>query len=113
MSGEKIIQFPRHKHLTSGELRVLRQMQELDAPTEIDPEADFGELVREEGAGWWVGADEISGRIANGLLKKVLVSQSGGGLGDRVVRYVINDEGKAALKDPNYEPEIFKLRPQR
>lgn len=103
----------KHKHLTAGELRMLTRMREMDLAAENDSDLDVGELVQEDGAGWYLGNDQVSGRVAKGLLLKVLIGDNDGCKAHGIRRFRINEEGVAALKDPNYEPEIFRLRPRR
>lgn len=65
------------------------------------------ELVLDRPGGWWVGASQIDGRIAWGLLRNCLVSgemESG-----RLSYFHINSEGRSCLKDVSYTPEIWSL----
>lgn len=78
-----------------------------------DPDAD---MVYEKGAGWWVGCERLAGITAHNLLRLCLVSDSGSTPGV-FERYDINEEGRRALTDPNYEPFIvgalLKKQPRR
>ncbi len=89
--------------LTKGELRVLKLMEFGEAPG-ADEHVD-GELVHEVPGGWYVDLEKISPKIGWALVRKVLVRATTAWK-DNPMRYVLNEEGRAALNDPSYRPKM-------
>lgn len=75
--------------------------------------AEDEELVYEQGAGWWIDTAEVSGKVANELLRFCLVHAEHEH-GAAFERYTVNEEGRALLADASYEPKIREaLRSRR
>jgi hypothetical protein len=79
--------------------RILRAMRE----------EEIQEIVNEDGAGWWVGQERVSGRCCLNLLRLALLKQEelDGKSGFR--RYEPNSETFKVLDDPDYVPELVRV----
>jgi hypothetical protein len=86
-----------NKFLTKGCERVLR-------------ESLAGEdLVRESGAGWWIGDRKTSGPVAMRLLRLCLISPDAFN-GIDVEHYHVNEDGKKCLESDEYIPTILRIK---
>lgn len=56
---------------------------------------------------WWCGEEKTSGKIANQLLRFILISEDGYSSED-VRRYHINEWGRRVLDEPDFLLEIVK-----
>lgn len=68
------------------------------------------ELTYAKGGGWWLENHHTHGRIVKELLRLCLISQTYGQVAVYEV-YEINEEGRAILKDPSYQPQILSVAP--
>lgn len=68
-------------------------------------ESEEDELVWCKGGGWWIDLSKVNGRVVKELLTMVLISDQGFG-SDTYLVYELNEEGRAMLEDPTYEPKI-------
>lgn len=85
-----------NKYLTPAMDRVLRQLVE---------DGHDGDIVGERGQ-WWCGYIRTSWRTVLKLLRLCLIKTGGENHSEGFERYVINEEGKAILKDDRYIPRI-------
>lgn len=76
--------------LTKGERFILEKLEK---------DSEYSELVESIPGGWWIGEDEVSGRVCWSLLRKVLISEYQYS-GDNFKRYHINEWGRKSL---NYD----------
>lgn len=58
---------------------------------------DEGELVWEKRGGWWLGNDQVDGRIGLALVRAMLVSQSQDSKVGEFERYHINSCGRVLV----------------
>lgn len=71
-----------------------------------DDEDTNGELVYEQGAGWWVGLRQIRQNTAFKLLHLCLIHRESTYRSDFEV-YTLNEEGRKIIDDTNYKPLIL------
>ncbi len=91
----------RNPWLTPGMHQILLQLQE-------DPTTD-GELVREPGAGWWLGCNKVGAAPCDQLIRLCLLSRKR--RGGTLEVYTLNQEGRKILQDSTYTPKIARKRP--
>lgn len=70
-----------------------------------DSEDEDGILVQSIPGGWWLGDEQVDGRIGHMLVRLVLIRQLDFGR-DGYHSYVINEEGVKTLQDASYIPLI-------
>lgn len=63
------------------------------------------ELVQSIPGGWWIENDQVHAPSCFNLLRLCLIHQEAGS-DDSFIRYTINEDGVALLKDPTYIPRI-------
>lgn len=56
---------------------------------------EYGDLVYESGAGWWLGDQRTNGKLAFGLIRLCLISRDDDS--DSFQRWGINESGRRAL----------------
>jgi hypothetical protein len=85
----------RNQYLTEGMAQVLR----------IIDESDEKELAQSIPGGWWVGDQEVDGRVCMALLRFCLLHQEHDS-SETFIRYTINEDGRGVMNDPTYVPKI-------
>lgn len=58
---------------------------------------EYGDLVYEPRAGWWLGADRTNGKLAFGLIRLCLITKEPGTSDNICERWGINESGRRAL----------------
>jgi hypothetical protein len=92
-------------------MKLTKRQREVLTMLRDDPECD---LAYSPGGGWWIGHEQTNGRLANSLIRAVLVNCYG--LGTSFERYEINESGRRALeglppycdRDGNYHETIWE-----
>ena len=70
-------------------------------------ESEDGELVRNVPGGCWVDDHQVNGRDVMELLRYCLI-HCDLGFGTNYEVFSLNEEGRAILVDPNYQPLILR-----
>lgn len=73
------------------------------------------QLIWANPGGWWIGCDQISGKIGWSLLRKCLISPDESGYTPtkgEIFHYNINEDGVNCLNDPSYVPRILREFPE-
>ena len=89
--------------MTKGEQKLLLAMLQAE---EADRYED-AELIRSIPGGWWLGEDEVSGKICMSLLRKCLLREESGSR-DNYFVYTLNSDGRAAARDKNFVSTVTK-----
>jgi hypothetical protein len=86
--------------LTRGERQLLERLA---------AEGPDGEpLTQARPGGWWFGEERVSARIGWNLLRKCLIRTVYENNTHDYHLYVINEEGRQAVRDPTYVPLIIR-----
>ncbi len=92
----------RNPYLTEGMAQVLRM---------IDESTDK-ELAESVPGGWWVGDQEVDGRVCTALLRLCLVQQEADS-SETFRRYTINEDGRGVMESASYVPRIVAALKER
>ncbi len=95
---------PRNKYLTKNMERILDWMRTNAVSDEPDEE-----LTRAEPGGWWMGHTRVSGATCGRLLRLCLISENG--RSGESTWYILNEDGRKVLDDPEYTPRIVEHCP--
>lgn len=76
-------------------LKLTRQQRK--ALEFLRDDKEYGDMVYEPGAGWWLGINKTNGKLALGLIRLCLVSKEQYNNSDRYECWIINESGKRAL----------------
>ena len=101
----------RKQTVSDGCLRVLRKMRTAEKHLNCstgEVEAGDDELIQSVPGGWWLGSEQISGRIGMALLRDCLISQEDGSREGYWI-YTLNSDGRRIADDHTIEPPIRKL----
>jgi hypothetical protein len=98
VSDRQIVLALANKPLTPGERDMLQRLAA----------DEMAELEYAKGGGWWIGLDQVSGRVAWSLIRMSLVSVESNFAPSDIERWHINSMGRARLAGKPAESALAK-----
>ncbi len=94
--------------LTSQQQKALKFLRD---------DKEYGDLVYEQGAGWWLGTNKTNGKLAMNLIRLCLVTKVDASSVTKYERWEINDSGRRILEgklpyrknDGTYTDDLCKI----